>query len=287
MELPETVLKRILKEFLEHDLGFGDITTNSLINEDIYAIAEVVAREDGVLAGNTEAKIIFKLLGIKILDHIKDGSPLKKNQVILKIEGRAKDILTAERTALNMLMRMSGIATETNAVLKLVREVSQNTRIACTRKITPGFQYFEKRAVSLGGGDTHRFHLDDEVMIKDNHLYIFGDIKKAIEKVRKDLSFSKKIEIEVETLEQVIEAAKAGADIIMFDNFTPDDAAKAMKVLEEKGLLNRIFIEFSGGINKKNVKEYARLNPDVISMGYLTHSFKSLNINLQFIQLSR
>ena len=180
-------------------------------------------------------------------------------------------------------MRMSGIATETNSVIKIVREINDVTRIACTRKVTPGFQYFEKRAVSLGGGDTHRFNLDDEIMIKDNHLSIFGDIKKAIEKIRKEISFSKKIEVEVETIDQVLEAANAGADIIMFDNFTPNKAAEAIKLLEEKGLRNRIIIEFSGGINKNNVKNYAKLSPDVISMGYLIHSPKSLNINLEFV----
>ena len=284
MELPKTILKRIIKEFLEVDVGFGDITTNTLIADNIQATAEIKARENGVVAGIQEAIMVFELMNIKKLDNIKDGSTVKKDQTILKIKGRAKDILTAERTALNILMRMSGIATETNSVIKIVREINKVTRIACTRKVTPGFQYFEKRAVSLGGGDTHRFNLDDEIMVKDNHLSIFGDIRKAVEKIRKEISFSKKIEVEVETIDQVLEAANAGADIIMFDNFTPEKAAEALKLLEEKGLRDKVTIEFSGGINKNNVKNYAKLNPDVISMGYLIHSSKSLNINLEFIE---
>ncbi|NVM03148.1 MAG: carboxylating nicotinate-nucleotide diphosphorylase [Candidatus Helarchaeota archaeon] len=284
MELPKTILKRIIKEFLEVDVGFGDITTNTLIPDNIQATAEIKARENGVVAGIQEAIMVFELMNIKKLDNIKDGSTVKKDQTILKIKGRAKDILTAERTALNILMRMSGIATETNSVIKIVREINKVTRIACTRKVTPGFQYFEKRAVSLGGGDTHRFNLDDEIMVKDNHLSIFGDIRKAVEKIRKEISFSKKIEVEVETIDQVLEAANAGADIIMFDNFTPEKAAEALKLLEEKGLRDKVTIEFSGGINKNNVKNYAKLNPDVISMGYLIHSSKSLNINLEFIE---
>ena len=279
-----TILKRIIKEFLEVDVGFGDITTNTLIADNIQATAEIKARENGVVAGIQEAIMVFELMNIKKLDNIKDGSTVKKDQTILKIKGRAKDILTAERTALNILMRMSGIATETNSVIKIVREINKVTRIACTRKVTPGFQYFEKRAVSLGGGDTHRFNLDDEIMVKDNHLSIFGDIRKAVEKIRKEISFSKKIEVEVETIDQVLEAANAGADIIMFDNFTPEKAAEALKLLEEKGLRDKVTIEFSGGINKNNVKNYAKLNPDVISMGYLIHSSKSLNINLEFIE---
>ena len=284
MELPKSILRKIIKEFLEVDVGFGDITTNTLIQDKIHATAEIKARENGVIAGIQEAIMVFELMNIKILDNIEDGSAVKKNQTILRIKGRAKDILTAERTALNILMRMSGIATETNSVIKIVRGINNVTRIACTRKITPGFQYFEKRAVSLGGGDTHRFNLDDEIMIKDNHLSIFGDIKEAIEKIRKEISFSKKIEVEVETIDQVLEAANAGADIIMFDNFTPVKATEALKLLEEKGLRDKVTIEFSGGINKNNVSAYAKLNPDVISMGYLIHSSKSLNINLEFVE---
>ncbi|MHA1298569.1 MAG: carboxylating nicotinate-nucleotide diphosphorylase [Candidatus Helarchaeota archaeon] len=284
MEIPNIILKRIIKEFLEADIGFGDLTTNALISDDIQATAEIKVRENGVVAGVNEAIIVFELLNVKILESIKDGSMVKKDQTILKIKGRAKDILTAERTALNLLMKMSGIATETNSVLKLVRDVSEKTRIACTRKVTPGFQYFEKRAVSLGGGDTHRFNLDDEVMIKDNHLAIVGNIKKAVEKVREQISFSKKIEVEVESIKQALEAANSGADIIMFDNFTPEIAIKALQILEEKGLRNKVLIEFSGGINKNNVKDYAKLKPDIISMGYLIHSSKSLNINLEFVE---
>ena len=283
MEIPKNILKRKIQEFLEADIGFGDITTNTLILNSIQSTAQIKVRETGIIAGIKEAMLIFEMLNIKILDYIKDGSPVKNNQIILTINGRAKDILTGERTALNILMRMSGIATETNSIVKMVRKINNKIRIACTRKVTPGFQYFEKRAVSLGGGDTHRFNLDDEIMIKDNHLAIFGGIKKAVQRIRKEVSFSKKIEVEVETVDQALEAAEANVDIIMFDNFTPDIAAKALQVLEQNKLRDKVLIEFSGGINKSNVLDYAKLNPDIISMGYIIHSSKSLNINLEFV----
>ncbi|MHA1378712.1 MAG: carboxylating nicotinate-nucleotide diphosphorylase [Candidatus Helarchaeota archaeon] len=285
MEIPKIILKRIIKGFLEKDVGFGDLTTNILISNDIQATAEIIARENGIVAGVTEAIIVFELLNVKILNSVKDGSVVKKDQVILKIQGRAKDILTGERTALNLLMKLSGIATETNSVIKLVRSITNKTRIACTRKVTPSFQYFEKRAVNLGGGDTHRFNLDDEIMIKDNHLTIFGDIKNAVEKIRKEASFSKKIEVEVQTVEQALKAATTGADIIMLDNFSPKKAAETLNLLVEKGLRDKVLIEFSGGINKNNVKDFAKLEPDIISMGYLIHSAKSLDINLDFVEI--
>lgn len=278
----DKLLEKRLLEFLEEDLGFGDITTNALIPEDAIAEARIISKRDGVIAGIREAGIILKLLNVNFKPLVKDGDRVTSGQTIVELSGSARAILSAERTILNIMMRMSGIATETAKLVDAAKKNNPKLRIACTRKTTPGFRYFEKRAVILGGGDSHRFRLDDMILIKDNHLSIVGGVKEAVNQARSRYSFSKKIEIEVENADQASEAASAGADIIMFDNMSPEEAKKTLKLLEEKGLRDKVLIELSGGITPENIEKYMALNVDIISMGYIIHSIRALDLSLDF-----
>lgn len=278
----DRLLEKRLLDFLEEDLGFGDITTNALIPKNAKAEARIISKRDGVIAGIREAGIILKLLNVNFKPLVKDGDRVTSGQTIVELSGSARAILSAERTILNIMMRMSGIATETAKLVDAAKKNNPKLRIACTRKTTPGFRYFEKRAVILGGGDSHRFRLDDMILIKDNHLSIVGGVKEAVNQARSRCSFSKKIEIEVENSDQASEAASAGADIIMFDNMSPEEAKKTLKLLEEKGLRDKVLIELSGGITPENIEKYMALNVDIISMGYIIHSIRALDLSLDF-----
>ena len=181
---------------------------------------------------------------------------------------------------------MSGIATQTNRIVEKVKAAGYRTKIACTRKTAPGLEYFDKKAVWLGGGDTHRLHLDDMILIKDNHVAIIGSIKKAVRIAKKTASFSKKIEVEVSSVDEAIEAARAGADIIMLDNFSLKQVKEAIKKLEEEGIRGKVLVEVSGRINEENVLEFASMGVDIISLGTLTHSVKALDLSLEVKQVT-
>jgi len=280
MEVPDFILKKKLRKFLEEDIGYGDITTNCILKGNSpNGAAQIITRQDGIVSGLKEATILFALYQVKAIPKKEDGTKIQKKEVLMEIEGPVKGILACERTALNLLMRMSGIATATNKIIKKVREVNPKVRIACTRKTTPGFRYFEKKAVESGGGDPHRNRLDDMVLIKDNHLKINSNITEVIDTVRKSVSFSKKIEIEVTSAEQALEAAKCNVDILMLDNFKPPEIQRTVNLLEENNLRNLI-LEVSGNITQENILEYAKLDIDIISMGALTHSAPALDITL-------
>jgi len=280
--IEDKLTEKKLLEFLEEDLGFGDITTDALIPEETIAEARIISKRDGVIAGIHEADIIFKPLNVDFKPLVKDGDRVTRGQIIVELSGPARTILTAERMVLNIMMRMSGIATETSKLVDAAKKINPKLRIACTRKTTPGFRYFEKKAVSLGGGDAHRLRLDDMVLIKDNHLSIVGSVTEAVKRARSKCSSSKKIEIEVENADQALEAARAGADIIMFDNMSPEEAKKTLELLEKKGLRDKVLIELSGGITPENIEKYMALNVNIISMGYITHSIKALDLSLDF-----
>jgi nicotinate-nucleotide pyrophosphorylase (carboxylating) len=178
-------------------------------------------------------------------------------------------------------MRMSGIATLTDRLIKMVREVNPAIIIAGTRKTTPGLQFFEKDAIRVGGGDTHRYRLDDLVLIKDNHLALVGSVQEAVERARSHASFTKKIEVEADSLDQAIQGAKAGADIVLLDNMSPNDVKTVLAALKDNKLRDKVLVEVSGGINQDNIAGYAKLEVDVISTGYITHSAPSLNLSLE------
>lgn len=263
-----------LERFVEEDIGYNDVSCN--IIPDCNIQAEVVARENGVVAGLAEATAIFEYFEIFAATDLIEGSVVMEDDVIFTLEGGARSILRAERLALNFLGRMSGIATLT----RIYVERAGGPRIACTRKTTPGFRKFEKKAVIAGGGDPHRFNLSDSVMIKDNHIAVLG-LEKAVDAAKKAASFTQKIEVEVENMESAVRAAQKGVDIIMFDNMAPEEIENTVKILKEKGLRDELILEASGGISLENLDRYARTGVDVISVGALTHSSNWLDISLR------
>lgn len=265
------------------DIGYEDITTNSLIPENKWAQAEILCKEDGILAGMDVAHYIINEFGLNISSSFLDGEDIHKGDVILEFEGKAKDILMVERSILNYLMHLSGIATLVKNTCDRVKEVNPNVKVACTRKTTPGLQKLEKKAVEIGGGDTHRFKLDDCVLIKDNHIQVVGGVIESIELAKENVSFTKKIEIEVESEEDAVRASMFGADIVMLDNMTPKEISSVLNTLKERRLREDVIIEVSGGINPKNILNYAELDVDVISSGFITNSAKSLDLSLNII----
>jgi len=274
-------MRDILKHMVYEDIGFEDITTDALIPKDIEVEGIIIARENGIIAGIDAVAILLDEFKIEKSVKKYDGAIVKANDIIMEIKGNGRTILSLERTLLNFLMRMSGIATLTFNTLTKIREVNENIILAGTRKTTPGMQLFEKNAVKIGGGDTHRFRLDDCVLIKDNHIAIVGNVEKAVVMAKNNVSFTKKIEIEVEDKKGAISAAKAGADIIMLDNMDPDEIKKVISALEAHNLRNNVLIEISGGITPENIIEYAKSDVDIISLGYLTHSAKALDLSLE------
>jgi len=270
-----------LREFLKDDIGWGDITSEALIDDGQMAKGRLYFREDGVAAGLDEVATIFRILGCEVNAIERDGSSVSRNQTLMEINGSAKALLAGERTALNILGRMAGIATTVSKTAAQVSKVNPSTRIAATRKTLPGFSELDKKAVVLGGGDTHRFRLDDCVLIKDNHLALLPSITEAVKAARSAVSFTKKIEIEIESLEGAVEAAEAGADIIMFDNMPPGEIGRCLARLSELGLREGRIYEASGGITPENVGDYAASGVDVISMGSLTHSVRALDVKLE------
>src|SRR2546427_11534662 len=243
----------MLRGFLAEDIGYGDITTDALVGHDIQATGYVVCKETGVIAGIREARVLLQIVGCKTTRTVLDGDIVKPGARILYTNGPAHNLLKVERVLLNLLSHMSGVATATQEFVRLAEKSGGHVRIACTRKTLPGLRYFEKRAVELGGGDTHRLRLDDMVLIKDNHLVIAGTIEKAVKLARSKNSFTKKIEVEVTSPNQALEAAKAGAEIILLDNMTPKEVESSMTLLISKGLRDRVLVEVSGGIRKENL----------------------------------
>ncbi len=266
------LLKQHFDRYLEEDLGFGDLTTRLCVKDDRTVEALIEAKDDFVLSGVTEITFFFESHGVDVKSNFTSGNIVKKGDVLLELKGKASTILGIERTALNILMRMCGIATK----VRKMKNLAGDTVIACTRKTTPGFRYFEKKAVEDGGGDPHRMALDDMVLIKDNHISLAGGLKEAIQRAKK-ASFSKKIDVEVTDVEGAITASKIGADIIMLDNMSPTTVEKAYKKIKE--IDEKIIVEISGGIDEYNVQDYAEY-ADVISSGSLTHSVKAADVSL-------
>jgi nicotinate-nucleotide pyrophosphorylase (carboxylating) len=283
MFVPRRIVEEKLRAFLEEDIGLGDVTAAAVIPKNLTVDAEVIAKEEGVVAGIEEAIILAEYFGLKTVAKVVDGQTIEEKTVLMQISGNARTILTIERTLLNLLSRMSGITTETRVLTEKLEKAEVKTRIAATRKSAPGLLYFDKKAVAIGGGDPHRLHLDDMLLIKDNHLAIVGGIHEAVKKAKANASFSKKIEVEVTSVEDALEAAKAGADIVMLDNFSPKQAKEAAAKMRKAGF-KQVLLEVSGGITPENLLDYAAAEVDIISMGALTHSAKSLDISLEIVK---
>ena len=271
---------REIESFIEEDLGYDDVSCT--IVPDRPAEAIIFTKEDCTVAGIDEAVSIFYYFGIQAETDFKDGDQLKKGDIIFRLKGGAVSILRAERISLNFLGHLSGIATLTKKCTDIARKHSETVRIACTRKTTPGIRKFEKLAVAAGGGDTHRFNLSDAVMIKDNHVKLMG-IEAAIKEARKT-SFTRKIEVEVESAEDAVFAAELGADIIMLDNMQPDGVKETISILNGKGLRESVLIEASGGISLENLEAYAKTGVDVISMGLLIHRSRWIDVSLEIVR---
>jgi nicotinate-nucleotide pyrophosphorylase (carboxylating) len=280
MFMPRKIVEEKLKALLSDDLGQGDVTAAAVIPVNLTVKAEVIAKEEGVVAGIEEVALLAQSLGLEVKAKVIDGAHIKNKQGLLEIKGDAQTILALERTLLNLLSRMSGIATKTYGLTQQLKQVGARAKIAATRKAAPGLLYFDKKAVVIGGGDPHRLHLDDLVLIKDNHIAIVGNVEEAVKKAKVNASFTKKIEVEVTNSADALIAAKAGADIIMLDNFASKQVKETVDRLRKAGFSD-VLLEVSGGITSENLLEYANAQVDIISMGALTNSVKALDISLE------
>ena len=265
---------------LAEDEGFGDITSNAVVEKGLEISAQIISKDEGILAGMDIIKEVFEEYGVKVSFWLKDGSPISKNDLLMSVSGDARTILLLERTVLNLSMRMSGVASAANHYVNLVKDYS--VRGAGTRKTSPAIAKFDKYALSVGGADTHRFGLDDMGLVKDNHIATCENPLDALLKAKTNTSFSKKIEIEVETLDDAIECVKNGADIVMLDNMSPEEVSEVINKLNELNIRKCSLIEVSGGITENTILDYAKLGVDIISIGALTHSSRSLNFSMRF-----
>lgn len=274
-----------LVKFLDEDIGTGDVTSNCLIPQDLHSRAQIICknRKSAIVCGLEEMSLVFDLCRCNTKTLVSDGSWVQKGTVVMTIEGKTRSILKAERTALNLLMRMSGIASETRYIKDAIADLSDSVIIASTRKTAPGLRLFDKKAVTIGGGNSHRIRLDDMVLIKDNHLAIIGSVTKSVEVAKKNAASSMNIECEAKNLNEVIEAISAGVDIVMLDNFSPEDADKVIKEISRMGIREKIKLEISGGITMQNIRDYVKAEPDIISVGFLTHSPKAVDFSLEII----
>lgn len=270
-------LDDLLLAALREDVGAGDVTTDSCVRRDAVSAGVFVAKEPGVICGLGVAARVFSLLdtGVRFTPHVNEGSPVDKGCVIAEISGPSRSILTGERTALNLLQRLSGVATRTAASVNAV--AGTGVKIVDTRKTTPGLRFLEKYAVRCGGGFNHRFNLSDGALIKDNHIVASGGIAEAIARARSGCPHTLKIEVEAETIGQVMEALEAGADIIMLDNMPPEVMAEAVKLINGRALT-----EASGNMGDRDLRVVAETGVDFISIGALTHSVKALDVSLKF-----
>ena len=273
--LHDFIIKEHVQNALKEDIGFGDITTDYLIPEDKRITAKLNSREDAILCGIDIVEMVFKTLSndVKIQKFFSDGDKVKKGDTLAFIEGPARVVLIGERTALNYVQRLSGIATETNKYQEAIGD--NKARITDTRKTTPGFRMFEKYAVFTGGARLHRFNLSDCVMIKDNHIQFAGSITNAVNEIRKHLSHTHKIEVECDTIEQVKEAIEAKADIIMLDNMPCNLMKECVQLINGKAL-----VEASGNVTIATINEIAKTGVDVISSSAIVAKAKTIDIAL-------
>ena len=271
--------KKELLRFLAEDIGKEDISSKLLPRKKINA--KIISRQNGVIAGVKFAQDIFVLKGNKVTIIKKDASKIKAGQIILEIAGPVYSILSCERTALNLLSRMSGIATQTSNLVEKIRKINPRTKLYATRKTAPGLRFFDKEAVNIGGGEKHRMSLDKLVMLKDNHLAVSGSLSRLISKARKKYKI---IEVEVENQEDALLAAVSGATIIMLDNFSTKEISKTIKNLKKAKLRKRVKLEASGGINSKNIQSYAKSGVDMISVGEITNSVSGIDLTLEVVK---
>jgi nicotinate-nucleotide pyrophosphorylase (carboxylating) len=278
-------LRESLIRFLREDIGQGDLTSEYIVDEDSESSSFIICKsEAAVVAGLEEAHTIFDICNCESNVLVKDGDIVKKGCNVMKIKGNTRSILKAERTALNLIMRMSGIATDTKKFVDAVKTISNDIKITGTRKTAPGLRFFDKKSIVLGGGYAHRNSLDEMILIKDNHLAVTNSIRHTVSMARLKAGRNSRnimIECEVSDIKSSVEAIKSGADIIMLDNFSPPEAQKTISYLKRSGLREKILVEISGCVNISNIKDYACALPDMISVGSLTHSSKSVDYSME------
>jgi nicotinate-nucleotide pyrophosphorylase (carboxylating) len=267
-------LKEIIESALREDIGMGDLTSKSIFDTDHYSKGTFVSKAEGVLSGLNVLQLAYNFLGENVSIYLlkKDGDSVGVKERIAEVEGPTQVLLSAERVILNLMQHLSGIATSTAEVIRLLDDPT--IEIVDTRKTLPGLRALQKYAVTCGDGKNHRFRLDDGVMIKDNHIKAAGSITKAVELVRSNIGHMVKIEVETESKEQVLEAVEAKADVIMLDNRTPEEVKELVKLIPDE-----ILIEVSGGITPNSISSFKGCGADVISLGWLTHSVKALDIS--------
>lgn len=267
---------RLIRQALEEDITGEDVSTNAVMREAVEGEVELISKADGVICGMKVYERTFKILdeNTQVISNVRDGDRVKRGQLLAVVRGDIRTLLSGERTALNFLQRMSGIATYTAETVALLK--GTKTRLLDTRKTTPNMRIFEKYAVKVGGGCNHRFNLSDGVLLKDNHICAAGSVKEAVALAKEYSPFVRKIEVEVENLEMCREAVEAGADIIMLDNMSPEEMAKAVKLIDGRALT-----ECSGNITKENIQSIISTGVDFVSSGALTHSAPILDLSLK------
>ncbi|MFX1275237.1 MAG: carboxylating nicotinate-nucleotide diphosphorylase [Promethearchaeota archaeon] len=272
MNYNKIMIEQKIKQFIMEDCNFKDCSSQ-FIPDGTSSKAKIIAKSDGYISGLEELQIMFNVLNVESTLRKKDGDAISKGDVIIELKGDTKSILLGERVGLNLCTHMSEVTSTTRLFVDIVEKSQKKTKIACTRKTLPGLRIFDKKAVEIGGGDTHRFSLDDMILLKDTHLrYKDGDVVKLLKDVKKTASFSKKIEIELEKVEDVLIAARNGADIIMLDNMNPQQVGNAISSLVENNLREKVIIEISGGINRTNILDYLVYEPDIISSSEITQN---------------
>ena len=277
----EDTLDTEIERFLQEDISNGDITSDLFIDSNSISDAQILSREPGLLSGRNELTQIFDYFNIKSNWSFQDGEYFDSNTRIVKLNGSSKSLLLSERVSLNLLGHMSGIATSTNHAVTITKKISPNTNISATRKTLPGLRKYEKYSVIVGGGLPHRYDLNEMILIKDNHNKLITNLKESVNTARDKIDSNKKIELEVDSLESALNAVDLDVDIILLDNMTPEDISKF--ILKLKQISEPPLTEASGGINFSNLESYASTQVDIISMGMLTHSSKSIDFSLQII----
>ncbi len=270
------IIRGIVEKALDEDVGSGDITTDNIFYNNETGCGKIIAKEKGIVAGLSVARLVFEILDPDILweELVSDGDEVKAGDYIARVTGKLQAILTGERVALNFMQRLSAIATYTHTLVK--KTAQYNVKILDTRKTTPGLRILEKYAVRVGGGTNHRFGLYDAAIVKDNHIRKAGSIASAVLLLKKNLPVTAKIEVEAENMEQVSEALAANADIIMLDNMSPQEMQQAVRLIDKKAL-----VEASGGVSMERIEVVAASGVDFISVGALTHSIQSMDISLE------
>ena len=277
----EDTLDTEIERFLQEDISNGDITSDLFIDSNSISDAQILSREPGLLSGRNELTQIFDYFNIKSNWSFQDGEYFDSNTRIVKLNGSSKSLLLSERVSLNLLGHMSGIATSTNHAVTITKKISPYTNISATRKTLPGLRKYEKYSVIVGGGLPHRYDLNEMILIKDNHNKLITNLKESVNTARDKIDSNKKIELEVDSLESALNAVDLDVDIILLDNMIPEDISKF--ILKLKQISEPPLTEASGGINFSNLASYASTQVDIISMGALTHSSKSIDFSLQII----